>query len=258
MSEELSVIEAFIFDVDGVLVDSPHERAWGDTLRDLMFNEWSELIEVTGYSPEKYTSEVYQSIVAGRPRTEGAAALLAYFRIPDPDQKRAKLLCERKQDMIVRLIDEGAFRAYDDAIRLLLQAKTAGASLAAASSSKNANKLMAKVDLSAYSNFVSPGTTLLDVFDVNVCGQEFQHGKPHPEIFLTAAKTLHVPPERCVVVEDAPSGVLAAKAGGMKCIGIARVNDEELLSSAGADWVVTSLDRINPLSAFFRISSRGS
>lgn len=252
------VIEAFIFDVDGVLVNSPHERAWGDTLRDLMFNEWSELVDVTSYSPEKYTSEVYQSVVAGRPRTEGASALLAYFHIPDPDQKRAKLLCERKQDMVARLIDEGAFRAYDDAIRFLLKVKSVGASLAAASSSKNANKLMSKVTLSAYCASVPPGTTLLDVFDANVCGREFRHGKPHPEIFLTAAKMLHVPPERCVVVEDAPSGVQAAKAGGMKCIGIARVNDEELLYSAGADWVVTSLDRIDPLSAFFRVNSRNS
>ena len=247
------MIEAFIFDVDGVLVDSPHEQAWGDTLRELMQSEWQELVKVTGYSPEQYTSEVYQRVVAGKPRTEGAAALLAHFHIPDPDQTRVRLLCDRKQDMIVRLIDEGAFRAYDDALRLLLRAKSAGMGLAAASSSKNADKLMSKVDLGAHCTrfgpgcaYVAPGSTLLDVFDVNVCGREFKHGKPHPEIFLTAARMLNTPPESCVVVEDAPSGVEAAKAGRMMCIGIARCNDEQFLRNANADLVVTTLDEVDP------------
>ena len=43
---------AFIFDVDGVLVDSPHEQAWGEALKELMAKEWRELVPVTGYSPE--------------------------------------------------------------------------------------------------------------------------------------------------------------------------------------------------------------
>lgn len=244
--------EAFIFDVDGVLVDSPHERAWGDTLHDLLRTEWPELIQPAGYSPEQYTSEVYQRVVAGKPRQEGAAALLAHFRVPDPDGARMRLLCDRKQDMIVRLIEAGSFRAFDDALRLLLRAKSAGAMLAAASSSKNANAMMSKVDLAAFAERcglsgvrLSPGTMLLDVFDANVCGREFARGKPHPEIFLTAAEMLGKRPESCVVVEDAPSGVQAAKAGGMLCIGIARNKDEHLLKAANADWVLTSLDQAN-------------
>lgn len=235
------MIRAFIFDVDGVLVDSPHERAWGDTLRMLMESTWSEIAAATRYRPEDYTSEVYQAHVAGRPRTEGAAALLSFFDIPDPDGSRCALLCEEKQKMIVRLIDEGAFRAYDDALRFLLKAKERGALLAAASSSKNANRMMSKVRLDAVSS------SLLDVFDANVCGREFRRGKPHPQIFLTAARALDLSPEHCVVVEDAPSGVRAAKAARMKCIGVARMNDEELLKAAGADWVVTSLNDIDPV-----------
>lgn len=215
-----------------------------------MRSEWPELISVTGYSPELYTSEVYQRVVAGKPRQEGAAALLAHFGIEDPDGLRCAKLCDQKQDMIVRLIDEGAFRAYDDALKLLLSAKSAGVLTAAASSSKNANKLMSKVDLSAFrarTGLAAPTgvATLLEVFDANVCGREVKQGKPHPEIFLTAAEMLGVDPARTVVVEDAPSGVRAAKAGGMLCIGIARAGDEHLLKSARADWVVTSLDDID-------------
>lgn len=247
------MIESFIFDVDGVLVDSPHEQAWGDTLRDLMEKRWPELIKVTGYSPDQYTSSVYQRIVAGKPRKEGAAALLAYFKIPDPDSKRVEALCDQKQDMIVRLIEQGAFKAYDDALRFLLKAKAGGATVGAASSSKNANMLMSKVDLSAFCarvglqfDFVTPGMSLVEIFDADVCGREFKQGKPHPEIFLSAAELLGRKPESCVVIEDAPSGVQAAKAGNMACIGIARCNDEEFLKAANADWVVNCLDEIDP------------
>ena len=91
---------------------------------------------------------------------------------------------------------------------------------------------------------MAPDTTLLDMFDANVCGRDFAHGKPAPDIFLAAAAESRVPPERCFVVEDATSGVQAAKAGGMACVGVARLGDELLLRSAGADWVVTSLDEL--------------
>jgi beta-phosphoglucomutase-like phosphatase (HAD superfamily) len=80
------------------------------------------------------------------------------------------------------------------------------------------------------------------MFDANVCGRDFPRGKPDPEIFLTAAAELGLAPNGCVVIEDAQAGVQAAKAGGMAAVGVARLNDELLLRSAGADWVVTSLD----------------
>lgn len=70
-------------------------------------------------------------------------------------------------------------------------------------------------------------------------------GKPHPENFLTAAAELDVAPMGCFVVEDAVSGVQAAKAGGMDAIGVARGDDREALADAGADIVVNSLDEVD-------------
>jgi beta-phosphoglucomutase-like phosphatase (HAD superfamily) len=64
-------------------------------------------------------------------------------------------------------------------------------------------------------------------------------------IFLTAAEELEVPPQECFVVEDATSGVQAARAGEMAALGVARLDDEELLRSAGADLVVTTLDDVD-------------
>jgi beta-phosphoglucomutase-like phosphatase (HAD superfamily) len=93
-------------------------------------------------------------------------------------------------------------------------------------------------------DFIEEGLTLLDLFDADISGRDFEHGKPHPMMFLTAAQELGVPPENCFVVEDATSGVQAAKAGEFAALGIARMSDQTLLNDAGADLVVTSLDEV--------------
>ncbi|NOZ29344.1 MAG: beta-phosphoglucomutase family hydrolase [Chloroflexi bacterium] len=61
---------------------------------------------------------------------------------------------------------------------------------------------------------------LSEAFDATICGEELNTGKPDPEIFLRAAEAVGVPPERCVVVEDAMVGVEAARRAGMKCIAV--------------------------------------
>ena len=94
-------------------------------------------------------------------------------------------------------------------------------------------------------DFLREGLTLLGLFDADISGRDFAQGKPHPEIFLTAAEELGVPPEESFVVEDAANGVQAAKAGNMAALGLARADDEELLEEAGADLVVTSLDDVS-------------
>ena len=88
-------------------------------------------------------------------------------------------------------------------------------------------------------------TPLLKYFDADVSGRDFAHGKPDPEMFLTAAHELGTAPEDSIVMEDAPAGVQAAKAGDMAAIGIARANDAGLLAAAHADIVVTTLDDID-------------
>jgi beta-phosphoglucomutase-like phosphatase (HAD superfamily) len=87
--------------------------------------------------------------------------------------------------------------------------------------------------------------TLLEYFDADLSGRDFKRGKPDPEIFVTAADELGVAPASAIVMEDAPAGVQAAKAGGMAAIGIARADDTELLAAAHADIVVTSLDEVD-------------
>ncbi len=240
-----------VFDVDGVLVDSPHEQAWRDGLQQLMENEWSGIRDQTSYSPEAFTPQVYQREMSGMPRYDGAQAALEYFGVPDAEE-RAKEYGDRKQVMIVELIEQGEFHAYPDALRFLLAVKEAGLRISAASSSRNANAFLERIRIDEFVeeeglsyDFVRPGYTLLDTLDANVSGREFERGKPHPEIFLTAAAEAGLAPEDCFVVEDAANGVQAAKAGEMAALGLARVDDEELLAEAGADLVVTSLDDVS-------------
>ena len=80
-----------------------------------------------------------------------------------------------------------------------------------------------------------------DCFEKIVSAEDVHRGKPDPEVFLVAAAKLGVAPGRCIVVEDAPHGIEAARAASMKSIGVSR--DGRLLK---ADLVVPSLDRLAP------------
>jgi beta-phosphoglucomutase-like phosphatase (HAD superfamily) len=240
-----------IFDVDGVLVDSPHEKAWRESLQELMEGEWSAIRGQTAWSPGAFTPLVYQTQVSGRPRMSGALAALEYFRVPGA-AARAEEYGARKQAMVTRLIEAGDFTAYPDALRFIIAVKDAGLRTAAASSSKNAGPMLDRIRLDVFAHeqgisspSLRPGLTLLHFFDADVSGRDFAHGKPHPEMFLTAAGELRTAPEAALVVEDATAGIRAAKAGGMAAIGIARAHDADLLSAAGADIVVTALDQVD-------------
>ena len=108
-----------IFDVDGVLVDSPHEKAWRESLRELMENEWRDIRDQTTWSPEAFTSQVYREYMSGKPRISGASAALEYFKVPDAGAHAAEY-ADRKQEMVVRLIEAGDFHAYPDALRFVI------------------------------------------------------------------------------------------------------------------------------------------
>jgi beta-phosphoglucomutase len=240
-----------IFDVDGVLVDSPHETAWRDALRELMESQWSDISGDTTWTAERFTPQIYQQVMSGKPRMSGARAALDYFEVPDAET-RVEAYAERKQTMVIELIEAGEFTAYPDALRFIIAVKDAGIRVAAASSSKNAGLFLRKIRLDTFaaehgitSESLRPGLSLLEFFDADVSGRDFAKGKPHPEMFLTAAQELDIPPEQNFVIEDADVGVQAAKAGNMTALGLARADDSELLAAAGADLVVTSLDDVD-------------
>jgi beta-phosphoglucomutase-like phosphatase (HAD superfamily) len=240
-----------IFDVDGVLVDSSHELAWGEALKELMEGDWRDIRDQTSWSAERFTTQVYQQIMAGKPRMAGARATLEYFGVPDLD-RRVEQYAAAKQEHIVQLIEQGRFMAFPDALRFILAVRNSGIHVGAASSSTNAKLFLERIRLDAFAaeqgleyDFIGDGMTLEQLFDADVSGRDFPRGKPDPLIFLTAAEELGVSPEDCFVVEDATSGVQAAKSGGIAAIGVARLGNEQHLADAGADLVVTTLDDVS-------------
>jgi len=223
LPNQRSALYAGIFDVDGVLLASPHEQAWREAL--------------SGYAdPAAFTTAVYQAEVAGKPRLDGARAALEAMGVADAYAK-APAYAEAKQTRLEALIENGAVKAYPDALRFVQAVHDLGWPMAVASSSKNANAMMEPIRLAS-------GLRLLDAFSANVCGRDLAHGKPDPELFLLAASELHIAAQHCFVAEDAPAGIEAALAGGMTGLGVARLGDAGLLRAARADMVVTSLDDV--------------
>ncbi len=217
-------LAAAIFDVDGVLLASPHEQAWREALTGLA-------------DPARFTTAVYQAAVAGKPRMAGALAALVALGVPDA-AAQVGAYADRKQAKLELLIADGHVAAFPDALRFVAAVSALGWPMAVASSSKNAIAMLRQIRL-------ADGRELLPLFSANVCGRDLRHGKPNPEIFQIAAKELHMTPGHCFVAEDAPAGVQAARAGGMAALGVARLHDAAGLHAAQADIVVTSLDDVS-------------
>jgi HAD superfamily hydrolase (TIGR01509 family) len=83
-------------------------------------------------------------------------------------------------------------------------------------------------------------------FDVVIDGCQVVRKKPAPDIFLLACRQLGLEPERCLVIEDALSGVAAAKAAGTRCLAVTTSFPREPLAAAGADWVCPNLADVPP------------
>jgi beta-phosphoglucomutase len=93
---------------------------------------------------------------------------------------------------------------------------------------------------------------IADYFGALVAGEEPQHGKPDPQIFLLAAERLGVSPEQCIVVEDSSSGVEGGRRGGMRTVGVLTSHDE-----LDADVTVDSLDKL-PAGTFEQLLQRSA
>jgi HAD superfamily hydrolase (TIGR01509 family) len=211
---EARPIEAVVFDMDGVLVDS--EPIWRAVEREVFAGVGIEVADVDLLE----TMGVRVADVVER----------WHRRHPWDEPSRqdvAESIVERVAGAIERegALNEGAARAIDYVEGL-------GLRLALASSSPM--RLIRAV--------LSVGG-LADRFEVVLSAEDEEHGKPDPAVYLSAARALGVASERCVAVEDSINGVLSAKAAGMVCVAIPASGVTE--GFEGADLVLTSIEEFD-------------
>lgn len=240
---DLTRFDAVLFDLDGVLTDtaSLHAAAW-KRMFDEFLQRWSE---EHGHPFVPFTIETdYLRFVDGKPRFEGVASFLESRRIvlPEgedtdaPDADTIHGLGTRKNELVLRLIDEEGARPFDGSIAFVRHVREAGLKTAVVSSSRNAGPVLAAADLT-------------DLFDDRVDGVVAAElglpGKPSPDTFLEAARRLGTTAARSVVVEDAVVGVEAGRLGGFGfVIGVDHEGDPDRLMAHGADVVVDDLGEL--------------
>lgn len=209
--------DAVIWDVDGTLVDTA----------ELHFRAWERLC---GELDRPFTRADFAATFGWR----NPEILPKLFGPRFTDQEIAGL-GERKEEYYRAAAGQGV-DLLPGARPLLEGLAAAGFRQAIGSSAPRAN-----VDL------ILDLTRTAPLFQAVVSMEDTQRGKPDPQVFLVAAERLGVAPARCVVMEDAPAGVQAAKAGGMKCVAVRFVghHPEDRLRDAGADLVVASLDQVS-------------
>ena len=232
--------DAVIFDLDGVITKTAkvHAKAWKKTF-DAFLKKYHNGRSFKTFDIEKD----YRKFVDGKPRYEGVKSFLASRDIKLPEGKSEDppgmdTICaigNQKNQIFLQLIKEGV-EVYSSSIELVKYLKSRGFKTAVVSSSKNCSTILETANIS-------------HLFDVKVDGIDAQTldlpGKPHPDIFLEAARRLEVDPGRCVVVEDSIAGVQAGRDGGFGIVvGVDRKDQEEELKASGAIWVVKDLSEI--------------
>jgi beta-phosphoglucomutase family hydrolase len=233
-------VRACLFDLDGVLTRTAivHAAAWKQ-----MFDSFLEQHAARSGQPFVPFDPVrdYAAYVDGMPRADGVRTFLASRGLtlpegkPDdpPSVETVAGLGNRKNELVLRLIDESGVEVFEGSVRYVHAVRDAGLSRAVVSSSANTAAILQAAGL----------TELFDVrIDGVVAAERGLAGKPAPDTFLVAAELLGVAPESAAVFEDALAGVEAGAAGGFGIVvGVDRIGQAEALKERGAHVVVADL-----------------
>jgi beta-phosphoglucomutase len=207
------MLQAVIFDLDGVIVDThpAHKLAWKSLCASLR---------------KELDDRDLEFVVEGHKRAD----ILRHF-LGELTAEQVADYGARKEALFRRYA--GQVRIVEGALSFLDQVTSAGLSIALASCASRARVEYMLRQFAMQSRFGSV-----------VSGDDVPQGKPDPAIFLLAARQLGIAPENILVCEDAVNGVEAAKLAGMKCLAIAGNGRGPLLQHAGADRVVPDFSNV--------------
>ena len=210
--------KAFIFDMDGVIIDSERihavtkiqaVRSFGVDVSEADF----DLRSYVGRSAKSFFSDV----------------IAKYPELGDDWE----VLAKKKHELYQKILREDPdLKPIDGIPELLERLKAKGYRIGLGSSS-----VMANIQL------VLGRFGIMDYFDAIAAGSEVEHAKPAPDVYLLTASRLGIAPEDCTVIEDAGAGVIAAKSAGMRCIAIKNPNSGEQDFSQ-ADMIIDSYEEI--------------
>ncbi len=187
----MSKIKAFIFDLDGVLVDTA----------EFHYRGWKRLADEEGIPFDRKDNEALRGI----PRRESLMLILKGRRYPE---EKIQEMMERKNQYYLEFIQNITPNdMLPGACDFLLEIRQVGLKTAIGSASKNTCEVLEKLGI-------------LSLVDAISDGYSVEKQKPAPDLFLHAAAQLDLPAQVCVVVEDATAGIQAAQAGGFHSIGL--------------------------------------
>jgi beta-phosphoglucomutase family hydrolase len=224
-------IKACLFDLDGVITQTAkvHAKAWKQ-----MFDEFLRKHDGDDFKPFDAHDD-YDKYVDGKPREDGTRSFLESRGIELSDAE-IKELGDRKNELVLKLIEEQGVEVYGGSVRYVKAAIDAGLRRAVVSSSANTKAVLKSAGL-------------LDLFeeivDGNTLAEEHLNGKPAPDSFLAGARKLGVEASQATVFEDALAGVEAGRAGNFGyVVGVDRVGQADALKAHGADVVVSDLEEL--------------
>ncbi len=204
---------AVIWDMDGVIADTApfHFQAWQKTFsqRGVQFTE-----EDFNHTFGLRNDSIIRKILGDKISPQDIEAIA------------------QEKEAIFRSLLPPSLPPFPGVISLLKALKEVGFKIALASSAPKENL-----------NLLTTNLGIRNYFEVIVSDKEVTEGKPNPQLFLLAAERLKVPPQNCLVIEDAIAGVKAAKAANMKCIAVTNTHPRESLNQA--DLIVDSLEQVN-------------
>ena len=211
------MVQGVIFDLDGVIV----------TTDDCHYRAWKRMADEEGITFDRHINERLRGVS----RMASLEILLERAEKPyTAAQKEA--MAARKNAYYVELI--GSLTPADvlpGAMDVLHALRARGIRIAIGSSSRNTPLILRRIGLET-------------AFDAVADGNQITHSKPDPEVFLLAARLMGLPPEVCLVVEDADAGVEAALAGGMKALGVGSAAANPRASYRAESLAAVDLDTV--------------
>jgi HAD superfamily hydrolase (TIGR01509 family) len=213
--------KTILWDMDGVICDSYsfHLAAWQETF---------------GKRGTKFTEKVFARLFGAR--NDFIVTTVMGKDLPEED---VRSMVEEKEENFRRK-STGNIKAFPGIVKLMNALKKGNFKQALVSSAPQQN-----IDL------VLRELNLAEIFDCVVFGQEVSESKPSPQIYLAAARKLNAAAGDCVVIEDSPLGVKAAKTAGMRCLAVTNTHPPQELRRA--DRIVESLDSIDLIALLTRV-----